>query len=58
VKPVTREEGQQLAKEIGASAFCECSAKQNTGLKEVFTTVIDVYLNPKKSKKIGPCEII
>ncbi|KAL9654413.1 hypothetical protein ABK040_010440 [Willaertia magna] len=49
-QPVTRKEGEDLAREIGAYSFCECSALNRAGLKEVFKTVIEAHLNPKKKK--------
>lgn len=54
-KPITTAEGQALAKSLGAAAYCECSAKTQEGLKEVFDKAIGVVLNPtpepKKKKK-------
>lgn len=40
VTPVTASEGEKVAKEIGARRYLECSAKQGTGVKEVFDTAI------------------
>jgi GTPase SAR1 family protein len=35
-KPVTREEGERLAKQLGAHAYVECSGKTQKGMTEVF----------------------
>ncbi|KAG2386623.1 hypothetical protein C9374_002367 [Naegleria lovaniensis] len=60
-EPITRKEGEEMAKKMKAYDFCECSAKNKTGLKEVFATVIEAYINPKKTKEGGSrssCQLI
>nr|CAG4719236.1 unnamed protein product [Naegleria fowleri] len=60
-EPITRKEGEEMAKKMKAYDFCECSAKNKTGLKEVFATVIEAYINPKKNKEGGSrssCQLI
>jgi GTPase SAR1 family protein len=47
-KPITTQEGQNLAKQIGAAAYLECSAKANNNVKEVFHEAIKTHLSPKK----------
>jgi len=47
-EPITRKEGEELAAKIGAYSFGECSAKNKTGLKDVFSVVIEAHINPKK----------
>lgn len=39
-KPVSAEEGERIAKEIGAKRYLECSAKKGDGVREVFETAI------------------
>eukprot|EP00698_Gefionella_okellyi_P005674 TRINITY_DN15142_c0_g1_i1.p1 TRINITY_DN15142_c0_g1~~TRINITY_DN15142_c0_g1_i1.p1 ORF type:complete len:198 (+),score=39.61 TRINITY_DN15142_c0_g1_i1:63-656(+) len=51
MKPMTTEEGRALAKHIGAAAYCECSAKTQEGVKEVFDNALKTVLFPKKTKK-------
>ena len=49
-KPVTRKEAMDMAKEIGAESYFECSALLQVGLKEIFEQVFTVKSNPRKSK--------
>jgi len=59
--PITLEQGQKLAKEVGAIAYCECSARTQKGLKETFNKCIETVLRPagkddgkkKKEKRRG-----
>lgn len=39
-KPVTREQGQAVAREIGAAHYVECSSKNREGVQEVFDTAL------------------
>lgn len=39
-RPVSTEEGQQLAQELGAAAFAECSALTQKNLKDTFDSAI------------------
>ncbi|ELR16507.1 RHOQ protein [Acanthamoeba castellanii str. Neff] len=40
--PITTEQGRQLAREVGAEGYYECSAKKHIGLKEVFAAATEV----------------
>jgi len=58
--PISPEEGQQMARDIGAVRYLECSALTQKGLKQVFDDAIRVVLSPPaptgpKKKK---CEIL
>ncbi|XP_042039429.1 rac-like GTP-binding protein RAC13 [Salvia hispanica] len=48
---ITREQGEELRKIIGAVAYIECSAKTQQNVKAVFDTAIKVVLRPPKMKK-------
>ena len=45
-KPISFEEGTELAKEVGAVKYLECSAKTQEGLKDVFDEAILAALPP------------
>ncbi|KAJ3116402.1 GTP-binding protein Rho1 [Phlyctochytrium bullatum] len=44
---VTPSEGRRMAKEIGAFSYVECSARDNTGIREVFTSAARASLIPR-----------
>ena len=50
---VSTESGHALAKEVGATAYCECSALTQQGLSELFSVAIRAALNPRKGEKDG-----
>lgn len=54
---VSTHEGEEFCKALKLSGYCECSAKTQEGLKEVFDNAIRIYLETKKpttaSKKSG-----
>lgn len=61
-RPVTRQEGQAVAQKIGATSYVECSAKNGTGVREVFQTATKAALSAKKTKSSGknkkPCVVL
>jgi len=66
LQPKIMEDGDKLKEEIGAVGYCECSAKSQEGLKEVFQKAIEatnpkpkitVHTNKKESKK-GGCVLL
>lgn len=54
---ITYEEGFEFTKQMGGEKYCECSAKNQKGLKDVFDVAIRTVINPtpiksSKSKKL------
>ncbi|KAJ1729631.1 GTP-binding protein Rho1 [Coemansia sp. BCRC 34490] len=47
--PTTRDQALEVARAIGAHMYLECSAKENRGVKEVFTAAIKSTLKPQKN---------
>jgi len=58
--PITYQQGMQMASEIGAVKYVECSALTQKGLKEVFEEAVRVVLKPvqKKKKKNSSCVVM
>ena len=59
--PLTSDQGHQLAKDIGAVKYMECSALTQAGLKDVFDEAIRAVINPKvdsKKSKKGGCSLL
>ena len=48
---VTTQQGEQLANELGAVKYMECSALTQKGLKAVFETSVRAVLDPSKFKR-------
>ncbi|KAJ1663379.1 GTP-binding protein Rho1 [Coemansia sp. RSA 1813] len=47
--PTTRDQALQVARTIGAHMYLECSAKENRGVKEIFTAAVKSTLKPAKN---------
>ncbi|KAJ3003648.1 Rho GTPase [Thoreauomyces humboldtii] len=57
-KPIASDQGERLARELGAVKFLECSALTQKGLKNVFDEAIIAALDPPQSKKSKKCSIL
>lgn len=53
LRPVSYEQGQAVAKEIGAAKYVECSAKTRRGVQEVFDSALREVLKKKWGKRVG-----
>ncbi|KAJ2748404.1 GTP-binding protein Rho1 [Coemansia nantahalensis] len=51
--PTTREEALRVASDIGAHLYLECSAKENHGVREIFTAAVNSTLKPQKGARSG-----
>ncbi|SSD61577.1 related to protein rho1 [Saccharomycodes ludwigii] len=52
-EPVSQQQGQDVADQIGAAEYIECSAKTGFGVKEVFEAATRASLRAKNSKRAG-----
>jgi GTPase SAR1 family protein len=50
-KPIAKEEGEKMARKLGARAYIECSALLNINVKQVFDMAIITYFQPYRPKK-------
>ncbi|PVF94907.1 GTP-binding protein rho1-like protein [Serendipita vermifera] len=55
---VSREEGENTAKLIGASAYLECSAKREEGVIEVLQTAANIVSTLSPERKFRNCVVI
>ncbi|KAJ2784626.1 GTP-binding protein Rho1 [Coemansia javaensis] len=46
--PTTREDALRVASDIGAHLYLECSAKENRGVREIFSAAVSCTLKPQK----------
>ncbi|KAK4994498.1 Rho GTPase, partial [Elasticomyces elasticus] len=61
MQPVRKEDGERMARELGAVKYVECSALTQFKLKDVFDEAIVAALEPpvtKKSKRGKVCLIL
>ncbi|XP_036590894.1 transforming protein RhoA-like [Trichosurus vulpecula] len=57
-EPVKPEEGRDMAKQIGAFAYIECSAKTKDGVKAVFEMATRAALQRRHGKKKSRCLVL
>jgi cell division control protein 42 len=57
-KPVGQDQGEKLAKELGAVKYVECSALTQKGLKNVFDEAIIAALDPPQTRKAKKCLLL
>ncbi|XP_054902529.1 rho-related GTP-binding protein RhoG-like [Poeciliopsis prolifica] len=56
--PITHQQGLNLAKQVQAVRYLECSALNQDGIKEVFTEAVRSYLNPQPTVTKRPCVLL
>jgi len=55
-KPLTSEEGEDMARKVGADCYIECSALHRENVREVFETAARAALRKKKRhNRFGRC---
>ena len=57
-KAITVEQGEELARELKAVKYVECSALTQKGLKNVFDEAILAALEPPEPKKNKECSLL
>ncbi|CAH9109611.1 unnamed protein product [Cuscuta europaea] len=50
---ITPSQGEELRRQIGASAYIECSSKTQQNVKAVFDTAVKVVLQPPRRKEVA-----
>jgi cell division control protein 42 len=58
MQPVRKEDGERMAKELGAVKYVECSALTQYKLKDVFDEAIVAALEPPQKPKKNKCVIL
>ena len=48
---ILREQGEQIAEEVGAVGYAECSAQTQEGLDNVFQHAVRAALTPKETRQ-------
>lgn len=56
--PVSRQEGERMARKIGAHSYMECSAKLLLGVRDVFEEAARISFTRRKTKHFERCVII
>jgi GTPase SAR1 family protein len=59
-RPMTRAEGLQLAEDLGAYAYIECSSKRKESLKEILDKTVEAVARPSKKRRcrIDKCHLM
>ncbi|KAI8841318.1 GTP-binding protein rho1 [Chytridium lagenaria] len=58
LKPVSYEEGQRVATEIGAKKFFECSSRTGEGVNEIFACAAKLALKSKRRSQKVNCTLL
>ncbi|KAM9511138.1 ras homolog gene family, member Gd isoform 1-T4 [Salvelinus alpinus] len=56
--PITKQQGNSIAKQIGAMKYMECSALTQEGVREVFTEAVRAVLYPVTKKNAKKCVLL
>lgn len=57
-KPISKEAGRRFALRFGMMEYCECSALQQRGLKDLFDEAITIALQPKPHAHSKRCVVV
>ena len=59
-RPVTREEGLQLAEDLGVYTYIECSSKRREHLNEILEKTVEAVARPPKKHRcrIDKCHLM
>lgn len=58
IKSITEEQGNYIAKKVGAAAYLECSSRSNLGVSDVFSTAMNTVLKKEFSQSVIDTSVV